>query len=113
MYSPCTQCFNRFGKQYDPDECDDNCEYANAVKFKRVIEQELDRPVESLLDLAIQFCIVTECKNCPVAIYDYETRTEYEKNRNHGSLLPLRCVFICTDEFQSPDCMSSGRREEL
>lgn len=39
----------------------------------------MDRPVKTLGELATQFCCLTECKNCPVHIHNYEKRTEYEK----------------------------------
>ena len=30
MYSPCVECFNKYGKSYTK-ECDNNCEYAHAI----------------------------------------------------------------------------------
>lgn len=30
MYSPCAECFNRYGRQYT-EECDNICDYAHAL----------------------------------------------------------------------------------
>lgn len=30
MFSPCFECYNRYGRQYT-EECDSTCEYANVI----------------------------------------------------------------------------------
>lgn len=83
MFNPCVEhCYNRYGKQYSPD-CDDKCEYAQTLKEKKLLEEEMDRPIKTLKELASQFCCLTECKNCPVVIHRYEKRTENEKKNLH------------------------------
>jgi murein L,D-transpeptidase YafK len=83
MINPCYDyCYIRFGNQYTED-CDNKCEFAKVVKEKKLIEKELDRPIKTLSELATQFCCITECKNCPVVIHNYEKRTEYEKTCLH------------------------------
>ena len=34
MYNPCSECWNRYGKQYT-EECDNKCDYANVVSKLR------------------------------------------------------------------------------
>ncbi len=83
MINPCIDlCYTRYGKQYSPD-CDDKCEYAKIAKEKKLLEKEMDRPIKTLGELASQFCCVTECKNCPVVIHEYEKRTKLDKEVLH------------------------------
>lgn len=83
MFNPCIEyCYLRFGKQYTTD-CDKQCEFAKIVKEKKLIEEDLDRPIKTLSELTTQFCCVTECKNCPVVIHNFEKRTEHEKTCLH------------------------------
>lgn len=83
MVNPCIDyCFNRFGKFYSSD-CDSKCEFAKVIKEKKLLEKEMDRRISTLSELATQFCCLTECKNCPVTIHNYEKRTEYEKTSLH------------------------------
>ena len=42
-----------------------------------------ERKIKTLPALALQFCCLTECTNCPVHIYKYEKRTEEEKCSLH------------------------------
>ena len=44
---------------------------------------ENEREVNTLESLCTQFCCLTECKNCPVHIHNYDKRTEYEKCNLH------------------------------
>lgn len=44
---------------------------------------ENEREIKTLPELAVQFCCLTECRNCPVHIYKYEKRTEEEKCNLH------------------------------
>lgn len=30
MYSPCVECYNRYGREYS-EECDNKCDYANIL----------------------------------------------------------------------------------
>lgn len=40
MFNPCVEhCFNRYGKQYS-SECDEYCDYAKAVKEKKMLEEK-------------------------------------------------------------------------
>lgn len=83
MFNPCIEhCYNRYGKQYSSD-CDDKCEYAKVVREKKLLEEEMDRPIKTLGELATQFCCLTECKNCPVVIHEYEKRTKLDKETLH------------------------------
>lgn len=43
-----------------------------------IVLLENEREVKTLDALAIQFCCLTECKNCPVYIHKADKRTEYE-----------------------------------
>ena len=89
LHNPCFECMNRYSKQYTK-ECDNECDYAKSVKEKKKIEkqlsdlmEEMDRPIKTLGELVAQFCCLTECKNCPIIIHNYEKRTEYEKTCLH------------------------------
>ena len=42
-------------------------------------EYELDRPIKSLGEAAVVLCMALGCENCPVTLFDYDKRTEYEK----------------------------------
>lgn len=48
-----------------------------------IILLENEREIKTLGDLAVQFCCLTECKNCPVHIYKVDKRTEYERDCGH------------------------------
>jgi hypothetical protein len=48
-----------------------------------IVLLENEREIKTLEGLCVQFCCLTECKNCPVHIHDYEKRTEYEKCSLH------------------------------
>ena len=83
LFNPCYEhCFLRYGKEYSP-ECDLKCEYAKAVFMYKAVEFERDFPVDTLMGLAIRFCALMGCKNCPVKLQNYEKRTEYEKTCLH------------------------------
>ena len=83
MFNPCIEhCYNRYGKQYSSD-CDTKCEYAKVVSEKKLLEEEMDRPIKTLEELAAQFCCLTECKNCPVMLHAYEKRTKLDKEVLH------------------------------
>lgn len=81
MYSPCQACFER-GKEYS-DECNDYCHYAKVVEENELLKEfkrQLDnKPIETLYELAERVCCFTECRDCPVSIYDFEKRTDYEQ----------------------------------
>lgn len=60
----------------------------NAIKITEALdmamsalcmEDELDRPIKSLGEAAVVLCMALGCKNCPVTLFDYDKRTEYEK----------------------------------
>ena len=89
MYNPCFECMSKYGRQYTED-CDSKCDYAKVVKEKKQLEEhlrllteEMDRPIKTLGELATQFCCLTECKNCPVVIHDFDKRTEHERTCLH------------------------------
>lgn len=48
-----------------------------------IILIENEREIKTLEGLCTQFCCLTECKNCPVYIHNYEKRTKYEKCNLH------------------------------
>ena len=48
-----------------------------------IVLLENEREVKTLMDLCGQLCCLTECKNCPVHIHNYDKRTEYEKCNLH------------------------------
>lgn len=48
-----------------------------------IILLENEREIKTLDGLCVQFCCVTECRNCPVHIHNYDKRTEYEKCNLH------------------------------
>lgn len=86
MFSPCVMCYEKYGKQYPnvySDGCDRHCDYAKVVVEKKLLESEMDNQIQTLQELATQFCCLTECKNCPVVICEYEKRTESEKKNLH------------------------------
>ena len=39
LYYPCFECQNRYGREYSA-ECDEQCDYAMAVKEKKELEKE-------------------------------------------------------------------------
>lgn len=85
MINPCVDlCYTRYGKQYSSDY-DGKCEYAKVIKEKKILEEEMDRPIKTLAELAAQFYCLTECKNCPVGIHEYEKRTKLDKEVLHES----------------------------
>ena len=50
----------------------------------KMLIDELNFPVKSLGSATILMCLATSlgsdgCKNCPVVLFDYDKRTEYEK----------------------------------
>ncbi|MCM1234161.1 MAG: hypothetical protein NC489_29000 [Ruminococcus flavefaciens] len=82
MINPCIWCYQRYGKEYS-EHCNDSCEFAKAVKENKLLKEEMDRPIKSLEELTTQFCCLTECKNCPVMIHEYDKRTKHEKENLH------------------------------
>lgn len=50
-----------------------------------VIDQELDRPVETIGDAAVRLCEMLSCENCPVVIHNCDNRTDYEKKVDQAS----------------------------
>lgn len=83
MTNPCVElCYQRYGKQYTPD-CDNKCEFARAIKENKSFKEEIDRPIQTIEELATQFCCLTECNNCPVMIHGYEKRTKLDKEILH------------------------------
>ena len=48
-----------------------------------IVLLENEREIKTLSKLALQFCCVTECRNCPVHIHKYEKRTQEEKEDLH------------------------------
>ncbi len=43
MYNPCVECYNKYSRQYTSD-CDDKCDYARAIKEKKILENKLNKP---------------------------------------------------------------------
>lgn len=83
MINPCKDlCHMKFGKQY-PYDCDNKCEFAIIIEDHKMLEEEMNRSIKTLAELATQFCCLTECENCPVMIYDYEKRSKLEKENLH------------------------------
>lgn len=81
--NPCVElCYQRYEKEYTPD-CDNKCEFAKIIKENKMLKEEMDRPIQTLEELTIQFCCMTECNNCPVMIHEYEKRTKNEKENLH------------------------------
>ena len=48
-----------------------------------IVLLENEREIKTLGDLAVQFCCLTKCRNCPVHIYKADKRTEYERDCEH------------------------------
>lgn len=48
-----------------------------------IVLLENEREIKTLEELSTQFCCLTECKNCPVVIHKYETRSIKEKVTLH------------------------------
>lgn len=46
-YNPCFECRLRYDKQYSKD-CDDNCEYAYAIKLRDCNIEDLNAIIENL-----------------------------------------------------------------
>lgn len=44
-----------------------------------IVLLENEREIITLEAMCTQFCCLTECKNCPVHIHNYEKRSEFEK----------------------------------
>ena len=60
----------------------------NAIKITEALDMamsalcmkdEFDRPIKSLGEAAVVLCMALGCENCPVVLFDYDKRTEYEK----------------------------------
>lgn len=82
MYSPCQNCLER--KEYS-DDCNDYCYYAKVVKENELLKEfknQLNhKPIDTLYELAERVCCLTECYDCPVSIYNFETRNDCEQER--------------------------------
>jgi len=72
------------------DTCDtlkDLVKYIEENKNTQVIRYEFDKPINNLQDAAIILCLAIGlgggCKNCPVTLFNYDKRTEYEKCSLH------------------------------
>ena len=48
-----------------------------------IVLLENEREIKTLGDLTGQICCLTECKNWPVVIHEYERRTPEEKELHH------------------------------
>lgn len=90
MYSPCVECYNRYGKQYTFD-CDDKCDYAKVMKDKKILENKLNEPKCEFLTFIKPFhkekIIINEFglnlvfKNKRTSIYENEDmRFSFDKN---------------------------------
>ena len=83
MFNPCYEhCFLKYGRQYSKD-CDNKCEYAKVIVENKALNKVRGYPVHNIYDVASKFCMLSECENCPVHIYHYEKRTQYEKENLH------------------------------
>ena len=86
IFNPCYEyCYLRLGKQYDSD-CDNKCEYANAIKEKKELEktiyakEETKPTCESLIfkkplflkkeKVITEFCLKHEFTNSRTSIYE-------------------------------------------
>ena len=72
-------------------------EYPRAIKITEALEMavdvlelqdEFDRPINDLYSAAVMLCMAigmneNGCKNCPVTLFNYDKRTEYEKCSLH------------------------------
>lgn len=75
-YYPCQTCYLRFNKQYS-SECDDNCDYAKAIKL---LKQVLIKTDKCFYCKNYDGCINQEkCENYNLFELDYE---KIEKNHN-------------------------------
>ena len=85
-------CSLKTCKYYFDGNCTDKnkydvCEYTEMVKAKSELEKfidELNQPINSLYDAALLLCMSTSlasggCRNCPVALFNYDKRTRIEK----------------------------------
>lgn len=72
---------NKYIKQYIQEKID---KYRQDKLIEAgIVLLENEREIKTLGDLAGQFCCLTECKNCPVYIHNYEKRTPEEKELHH------------------------------
>ena len=63
---------------------------ATTENISNMYKEELSRPINSIGDVAIILCILQgilygNCSNCPVEKFDYDKRTEYEKQCLHAT----------------------------
>ena len=67
---------NEYIKQYIQEKID---KYGQDKLIEAgIVLLENEREIKTLGNLAMQFCCLTECKNCPVYIHKADKRTEYE-----------------------------------
>ena len=81
---------------------------------------ELDRPVKTIGELATTFCVVMECRNCPVMREDYDKRTEYEKTCLHEPCvvnlykwIKDRCITEYVDKLKEDYRVLQGENSEI
>lgn len=90
-YTPCSECYNRYNRQYD-SSCDDVCDYAIAVKHVKAYEEAFSVPVKTVGELCSKFCMMSKCDSCPVHIHDADTRTEED--------IVLRHALCCAELYK-------------
>lgn len=55
-----------------------------ALETLEMVKDEFNRPIKDVYSAAVLLCMATSlgtgnCSNCPVTLFDYDKRTEYEK----------------------------------
>lgn len=65
-------------------DCKAPCEKIEELELLEMIKDEFDRPIKDIYTAAVLLCMATSfgsnnCSNCPVILFDYDKRTEYEK----------------------------------
>jgi len=89
VYSPCVECYSRYGKKYTSD-CDDRCDYARVTKEKKILENKINEPKCEYLYfikpfhkehiIANEFGLNLVLKNKRISIYENEdVRFSFDK----------------------------------
>lgn len=77
MFSPCFECYNRYGKQYTK-ECDTACEYAMITNIFKTILTHYEK-CEYCKFYTV--CVVGNCINYDKYVLDFEKiKTDFYKN---------------------------------
>ena len=82
----------------------------NAIKITEALDiamsalcmkDELDRPIKNLGEAAVVLCMALGCENCPVVLFDYDKRTEYEKCNLHEPCVSNLFKWITEEALKS------------